>query len=169
LERGFAAKAGLGFIGKNTTLITQKFGSWVFLSEIITTLELPYDKPKKQFASCGTCTKCIDACPTKALIKPYVLDARKCISYLTIESKKEIQPELKEKLGDKIFGCDICQEVCPHNCKAKQTDIEEFLSHRAGPYLNLNEIKNMTKDEFNEKYKGSPIKRAGLKGIMRNI
>jgi len=166
LERAYAAKAGLGFIGKNTTLITKEYGSWIFLSEIITTLELDYDNENKIHGSCGTCTKCIDACPTKAIVKPYELDARRCISYQTIENKGKIPEGIK--VGDRIFGCDICQEVCPHNCRAKETDVGEFLEHRAGPYL-TKEVTSLTEDEFNEKYKGSPLKRAGLKGIIKNL
>lgn len=161
LERANAVFGGLGFIGKNTALITKDYGSWVFLAEIITTLELEYDRPVNLKMSCGTCTKCIDACPAKAIIKPYVVDANKCISYRTIEKKGDVG-------GDTcgyVFGCDICQEVCPHNCRAKETEVEEFTNHRAGPNLNYDEIMNMTEEEFNEKYKGSPIKRAGLKKL----
>jgi epoxyqueuosine reductase len=170
LERSYAAKARTGFIGKNTALITKDFGSWVLLSEIITTLKLDYDfSDKKYFGECGECTKCIDSCPTKAIIKPYLIDARRCISYQTIENKKEIHPEIMKKMGNRIFGCDICQEVCPHNCRAKTTTIPEFLSHIAGPYINPVEIINLDEDQFKEKYKGSPIKRPGYKGITRNI
>jgi len=165
LERAFAAKAGLGFIGKNTMLITKEYGSWVFLAEIITTLELDYDNPKPINMSCGSCTRCLDACPTKALGKPYVLDANKCISYQTIEKKGDVSVNV----DGNVFGCDICQNVCPHNCRAKQTDIKEFLDYRAGPNLCANEIENMTEDEFAEKYKGSPIKRAGLKKLKSTL
>ncbi len=166
LERAFAAKAGLGFIGKNTTLITRKFGSWVFLAEIITTIKIKPDPPAKNFmGSCGTCTKCIDACPTKALKNPYRLDARKCISYQTIEKKGPLTGDIK----DRAFGCDICQEVCPHNCRAKTTQIPEFLNHIAGSKLNPDEIQNMSPEKFDQKFAGSPIKRAGLKGLKRNL
>lgn len=166
LERAFAAKAGLGFIGKNTTLITPEFGSWVFLAELITTLELTPDLPLKKFiGDCGDCDKCIKACPTGALKKPYELDARKCISYQTIENKGPLTVGIK----DRAFGCDICQEVCPHNCRAKKTKIPEFLNHIAGPKLNLDQIKNLTQEEFDKKFAGSPLKRAGLKGLKRNI
>jgi len=166
LERGFAVKAGFGFIGKNTTLITKDFGSWVFLAEIITTLELEPDLPSQAFqGSCGSCDKCIKACPTKALTKPYVLDARKCISYQTIENKGPLTVDIK----DRAFGCDICQEVCPHNCRAQKTQIKEFTDHIAGPSLNPTKIEQMTQEEFDQKYAGSPLKRAGLKGIQRNI
>jgi epoxyqueuosine reductase len=168
LERSYAAKAGLGFIGKNTMLITQQYGSWVFLAEIITTLPLEYDQPPKPLGRCGTCTRCIDACPTKAIVKPYEVDARKCISYQTIENKDEIPPEVREKMGDRIFGCDICQEVCPHNCRAKKTDVEEFLKHRAGPHMQPEKITALNEKEFDEKFKASPVKRAGLKGLLRN-
>lgn len=179
LERAFAAKAGLGFIGKNTSLITKEYGSWVFLSEIITTLELDYDKQTNGFLqekegalralSCGSCRKCIDACPAKAIVKPYIIDARKCISYITIENKKNIPSAIRKIIKNRIFGCDICQEVCPHNCRAQITKIKEFTEHIAGPCLNPNEINKMSEREFNEKFRGSPIKRAGYKGIIRNI
>jgi epoxyqueuosine reductase len=166
LERAFAAKAGLGFIGKNTTLITPEFGSWVFLAEIITTLELEFDAPIHKFTgACGSCDRCIKACPTGALTKPYQLDARKCISYQTIENKGELAIDIQ----DRAFGCDICQEVCPHNCRAKKTNSSEFLNHIAGPALNPNEINQMNEEEFNEKFTGSPLKRAGLKILKRNI
>ncbi len=166
LERAFAAQAELGFIGKNTTLITREFGSWVFLAEIITTIKLNPDPPAKNFmGSCGSCTKCIDACPAKALQNPYRLDARKCISYQTIEKKGRLTEDIK----DRAFGCDICQEVCPHNCRAKKTKIPEFLNHIAGSKLNPDEIQNMSQEEFDQKFAGSPIKRAGLKGLKRNL
>ena len=165
LERAYAVRAGLGFIGKNTTLITKEYGSWVFLAEIITTAKLDYDKPVIPQMSCGTCTKCIDACPTKALSKPYVVDANKCISYQTIEKKDSTDIDT----NGCVFGCDICQEVCPHNIRAKQTDVEEFTNHRAGENLDAQEILNMTEKEFAEKYKGSPIKRAGLKKLKNTI
>lgn len=165
LERAFASKGGVGFIGKNTTLITKEYGSWVFLAEIITTLELEYDDPVNQKMSCGTCTKCIDACPTKALKEPYVVDSNKCISYQTIEKKGDTNVDTKGY----IFGCDICQEVCPHNCRAQITDVEEFLDHRAGSNLSAGEISKMTEKEFAEKYQGSPIKRAGLKKLKNTL
>ncbi|MFC1810149.1 tRNA epoxyqueuosine(34) reductase QueG [Patescibacteria group bacterium] len=166
LERGFAVKAGLGFIGKNTTLINKDFGSWIFLAEIITTLKFGPFKVLRDFhGECGSCEKCINACPTKALNKPYELDARKCISYQTIENKGELTVDIK----DRAFGCDICQEVCPHNCRAKQTEIPEFTNHIAGPSLNPQEIASMTEEEFKRRFAGSPLKRAGLKGLKRNI
>lgn len=165
LERAYAVKAGFGFVGKNTMLITKDYGSWVFLAEIITTLELEYDKPVDQKMSCGTCTKCIDACPTKALKEPYLVDANKCISYQTIEKKDGVSVDTKGN----VFGCDICQEVCPHNCRAKKTDVEEFLNHIAGPNLDHGEMVGMAEDEFLAKYSGSPIKRAGLKKLKNTF
>lgn len=170
LERAYAAEAGLGFIGKNTTLITPEYGSWVFLAEIITTLKLQHDKPVEKFlGSCGSCTKCIDACPTGAIVNPYEIDARKCISYQTIENKEEIPQEIHKKMKNRIFGCDICQEVCPHNCRAKKTDVQEFRDFKAGPFINPEKMIHMKEEEFNKKYENSPVKRAGLKGIIRNI
>jgi epoxyqueuosine reductase len=181
LERAYAARAGIGVVGKNGMLITQKYGSWVFLAELLTSLELDFDEivdesqhENADFSSCGTCTKCMDACPMNAIIAPGKIDARKCISYQTIENRGEISDEVYEKMGDRIFGCDICQEVCPHNCRAQQTDVEEFLDHRAGPNLDIDELNRMGnvatgQAEFDEKYKGSPIRRTGLKGLIRNV
>lgn len=166
LERGFAVKAGLGFVGKNSTLITPEFGSWVFLAELITTFEFEYDKPTQKFqGACGSCNRCIKACPTNAIVKPYTIDARKCISYQTIENKGPLAVNLKGR----VFGCDICQEVCPHNCRAKKTQIPEFLSHITGSTLNPDAINKMTEEEFNLRFAGSPIRRTGLNGIKRNI
>ena len=186
LERAYAARSGIGVVGKNGMLITQKYGSWVFLAELLTSLELDFDKvvdgsqsgnvvqENMDFSSCGTCTKCMDACPMNAIIAPGKIDASKCISYQTIENRGEISDEVYQKMGDRIFGCDICQEVCPHNCRAQQTDIEEFLNHRAGPNLDIDELNRMGnlatgQAEFDEKYKGSPIRRTGLKGLIRNV
>lgn len=169
LERAYARRAGFGFIGKNSTLITRDYGSWVFLAEILVAAELEYteisdeDKP----LSCGSCTRCIDACPAKAIVKPYTVDARKCIAYQTIENKKEIPARIRQKLNGWVFGCDICQQVCPHNCRAKQTDTPEFLNRIAEPYVNLNQLQNMNLAEFNEKFAGSPLKRAGLKKLKQ--
>ncbi|MBN1495018.1 tRNA epoxyqueuosine(34) reductase QueG [Candidatus Peregrinibacteria bacterium] len=169
LDRAYAAKAGIGFIGKNTTLITKEYGSWVFLAEVITTLKLDYDKQNLRALSCGSCNKCIQACPTGALIAPYTLDTSKCIAYQTIENKKKIPAHIRSKMKNRIFGCDICQEVCPHNIRAKTTKVSDFLNHITGPHLDAAKVKKMTEAEFNKKFAGSPIKRAGYKGIIRNI
>jgi epoxyqueuosine reductase len=171
LERAYARKAGFGFTGKNSTLITKKYGSWVFLAEILVAAELEYSKilDETKGLSCGSCTRCMDACPAKAIVKPYTVDVKKCISYQTIENRKEIPPGagVRENLNKWIFGCDICQQVCPHNCRALETDIPEFLNHIAGPYVNLNELQKMDLTKFNEKFAGSPLKRAGLKKLKQ--
>jgi len=177
LERAYAVRAGIGVIGKNGMLITKEYGSWVFLAELLTSLELDFDEivdeKKDEFSSCGTCSRCMEACPMAAISEPGKIDARKCLSYQTIENRGEISDEVYEKMGDRIFGCDICQEVCPHNCRAKKTDVEEFLQHRAGPKLDIDELEEMGiqadgQNKFDEKYSGSPIRRTGLKGLIRN-
>ncbi len=165
LERAYATKAGLGFIGKNTMLITPRYGSWVFLAEIITTLALPYDKPFDGGMSCGNCTRCMDACPAKAIVSPYRIDANKCIAYRTIEKKGPVEGDTH----DFVFGCDICQEVCPHNCRARQTENNDFLKHRAGQSLNVKSILEMDEKEFKKAYPASPIKRAGLKKLKNTL
>lgn len=169
LEKSYAEKAGLGFIGKNTTLITPEFGSFVLLGELLTTLELDYDAPRT--GTCGTCTRCLDACPTKAIISPGQLDARRCISYLTIENRDEIPAEFHKPLGDMIFGCDICQEVCPYNkVNAKPVQLEAFKEVKiAGSSIPLEEILDMkTDDQFLRRFAGSPLMRAKRKGLQRN-
>lgn len=170
LERACALKAGFGFIGKNGMLITKEYGSWVFLAEILVRAKLKYSKiSKPKGLSCGSCTKCMDACPANAIIKPHVIDAKKCISYQTIENKKKIPRNIGKNLNNWIFGCDICQEVCPHNSRSKKTNVPEFLNHRAGPYINLEELLKMKEGEFNKKYAGSPLKRAGLKKLKETL
>jgi epoxyqueuosine reductase len=164
LERRFAEKAGLGFIGKNSCLITEEFGSYILLAEIITTLPLaPTPAPNKP-KSCGSCTRCMDACPNKAIKSPGVIDSRKCISYLTIEKKDSISSKID--LKGWIFGCDICQQACPHNCRAKPTQHKDFLNHIAG--FSLQEIPK-TDEEFLKKFAGSPLMRAKQKGLQRNL
>jgi epoxyqueuosine reductase len=168
LERGLAQRAGLGFIGKNTMLITRKLGSWVFLACVLTTLELAEDSPDQR--SCGSCTLCIDACPTEALTEPFQLDARRCISYLTIESRNPMPESLQSQVGDWIFGCDICQEVCPHNSRPAFTPIAEFRPEAgAGPTLNPESVLAIPSDEdFAERFGGTPLKRAKRTGLQRN-
>jgi epoxyqueuosine reductase len=169
MEKVWAVRAGLGWIGKHTNLITKEFGSWVFLGEIICDLELEYDEPIADF--CGRCTRCIDACPTNAIVEPYVLDSNKCISYWTIEFKGENFPsDLKRNFGNLIFGCDICQEVCPWNLKfQKETAIDDFKAFEYNINPDLMELAKLKEDEFRLLYKQSPIKRAKFKGFMRNI
>ena len=175
-EKHYAVKAGLGFIGKNTTLITKEYGSYVLLGELLTDLEFEYDRPidpareKTGFGTCGTCVRCIEACPSKALIGPYKMDARRCISYLTIESKKEIPAELKNAVGCRIFGCDICQEVCPYNKSfARPTTQKDFQKTIAGDSIPLNEIMELKTDkQYVARFAGSPLMRAKRAGLQRN-
>jgi epoxyqueuosine reductase len=174
LEKSYAVKAGLGFIGKNTTLITPQFGSYVFLGEIITTLELecdtPHAAPEYITGTCGTCTRCLDACPTGALTAPGCMDARRCISYLTIENKGEIPPELATKIGTRIFGCDGCQEVCPYNKSfAKPAADQDVAKPLAGSSLPLKDILEIRTDaQFLARFAGSPLTRAKRAGLQRN-
>lgn len=170
LERDLAQRAGLGWIGKNTTLINKEFGSTFFLAEILLGIKLDPDPP---FLSqhCGTCTRCLDACPTGSLIAPYTLDASRCISYLTIEYREMIPLELRHLLGDWIFGCDICQQVCPWN-QQKPEDIEildGFFPREEHSNIDLVEEMKLSQDAFSAKFKNSPIKRAKRKGYLRNI
>ncbi len=167
LERVYGKYAGLGWIGKNTCLINQQEGSWIFLGEIITNLELEYDNPAPD--RCGTCTRCIDACPTDALPEPYVLDSRLCISYLTIELKDKIPSELRHKIGNNIFGCDICQDVCPWNNKA-ETSSERSFRPREGLYNpDLLTLSRLSPEDFSKTFQGSPVKRAKRRGFLRNV
>ena len=168
LEKAFAKESGLGFFGKNTNLITKEYGSWVFLASLITDLELDHDKP--HLGSCGSCRICIDACPTDALLGDYALDARKCISYLTIESKETHPEALKQGIGEWVFGCDICQDVCPYNHRAKVTKTKEFYpDEKAGTWVDLERIKGLeTDEEFQAAFQGSPLKRSKRQGLRRN-
>ena len=167
LEKVWAQRAGIGWEGKHTNLITQDYGSWVFLGEIIINLELQYDPPATDH--CGSCTLCIEACPTHAIVQPYVLDSNLCISYLTIEHRGEIAEEVGEKFDRWIYGCDICQDVCPWNKKfAKPTGIQEFYprQHNIAPVLE--EWAEMSEDEFSKKFRKSPMKRTKRAGVVRN-
>lgn len=168
LEREFAQKAKLGWIGKNTNLINWRSGSWYFLAEVLVNLELEYTSESLR-GSCGTCTKCIEACPTDAIVEPNWLDSRLCISYLTIELRDSIPKELRSQMGNLIFGCDICQEVCPWNSKAVPTADPAFQPRDGNLAPDLLSLVNMTQTEFSKKYKGSPIKRAKRKGFLRNV
>ncbi len=191
LERSFAVQAGLGFIGKNSCLITKEFGSWVLLCEVITNLkihEIQYDLPRASFSqtckknypglACGSCTNCIDSCPTHAITKKedgeYFIDANKCLSYWTIEYKgpaskipKQIRTAMKQT--NRFYGCDICQEVCPHNCRSKKSQHDEFINNPiAGDSQNLQQILAIKSEkEFLGKFAGSPVMRPKLKGLKR--
>ena len=165
LERNYAKYAGLGWVGKNTCLINQEIGSWLFIGEIITSLELEYDNLAPE--RCGSCTKCIDECPTDALRAPYELDSRLCISYLTIELRDKIPKELRDSVGKHIFGCDICQDVCPWN-RGAETSSETLFEPREGLYNpELSELVNMDVDRFRKLFKGSPCKEVQKKGFSK--
>jgi epoxyqueuosine reductase len=166
VERVYAKYAGIGWIGKNTCILNQKLGSWLFLGVILTSVELDPDLPVPD--RCGTCTRCIDACPTDAFIGPYQLDASKCISYLTIEKRGAIPEEMREGIGRHVFGCDICQDVCPWNRKAPATSAGEFEPREELLNPPLEWLAQMTAEEFREKFRGSPVSRAKRSGIRRN-
>lgn len=170
LERELAQKAGLGWIGKNTALINKNKGSYFFLAEIFLGLDLDAD-PAHIETYCGSCTRCLDTCPTGALREPYTLDANRCISYLTIEHREEIPRELRPLMGDWIFGCDICQLVCPWNKPgAESTDILEELKPRPElTRINLIEEMGLSQDQFSSRFKGSPVKRTKRQGYLRNV
>ena len=166
MEKAWAAKSGLGWIGKNTNLISREHGSFLFVGEIILDSELDYDAPVQNL--CGTCTKCIDACPTKALT-PYKLDARKCISYLTIEKKGDIPEEFKNQWNDWIFGCDICQNVCPWNSRVKPNNEDDFFPRPETTTYLKSDWENVTQASFKKIFKESPLERTKFKGIRKNI
>ncbi len=168
LEKAWAVQSGLGWMGKHTNMITKKAGSYFFLAEIIIDLELPPDPPATDH--CGTCTRCIEACPTQAIVEPYLLDARKCISYLTIELRdKELPESFAGKTGSWIFGCDICQEVCPWNRFAQPHDEPSF--HPAPDLLEMtrDDWEHLTREKFNELFSKSAVQRTGFEGLKRNI
>jgi len=167
LEKAWAEKSGIGWIGKNTCLINKKSGSYNFLGALILNIELDYDKPSKNY--CGNCNKCIDACPTKALLKPYSLNANKCLSYLNIESKEPIPDEIAEKSNGWIFGCDICQNVCPWNRFAKQHHIKEFEPLEATMNLAKKGHYAYSESEFKVQFKESAISRVKYNVIKQNI
>ncbi len=166
MDKVWAAKAGLGWQGKHTNLITKEFGSWVFLGEIITDLALEPDEPIADF--CGSCTACIEACPTDAIVEPYQLDSTRCISYLTIEHKGEIPEEFHPDLNNWIYGCDICQDVCPWNSFQQQTSERAFYPRPENLAPRVDSIAEMEQEEFTKRFRKSPIKRTKLEGIRRN-
>jgi epoxyqueuosine reductase len=166
VERVFARYAGVGWIGKNTCIINQKIGSWLFLGVILTSLELTPDVPAPD--RCGTCTRCIEACPTDAILAPYRLDSNRCISYLTIEKRGSIPEELREGMGRHVFGCDICQDVCPWNRKAPATRAEEFAPREGLVNPALDWLAELSVEDFREMFRGSPIRRTKHAGLRRN-
>lgn len=167
MERYWAAKSGIGFIGKNSMLIIPQKGSYFFLGEIVLNIELKSDKPIS--LSCGTCTRCLDACPSNALCKPYVLNSKKCISYQTIENKGDIDAVLEDKLNNNVYGCDICQKACPWNKFSQPHNEPEFKPSEE--FINLTEdyILNMTVEDYRRIFKGSAVKRAKYEGLKRNV
>jgi epoxyqueuosine reductase len=178
LERQFAQLAGLGGVGKNTTLINQRLGSWFVLAALLTSEPLIYDQPQAT-GHCGDCRKCLDACPTGALVKPYRLDARRCISYLTIEHRGAVPAELRECIGSRVFGCDTCQEVCPWNCRAAAGGLSRFSSDENGTVplagglppmqsLDLADLFFLDEAEFRRRFRGTSLWRAGRSGLLRN-
>ena len=167
LERAWAKKSGLGWVGKNTNLINKGSGSYYFIAEIICDLELDADAPIGDY--CGTCSRCIDACPTDAIIKPYVVDGSKCISYFTIELKEEIPLAARGKMDDWIFGCDVCQEVCPWNRFSKPNTEESFEPLPEIMNMDRRQWEEMTEDVFEKVFRRSPLRRTGYKGLSRNL
>ncbi len=165
-DRAAARRSGVGWVGKNTNILTPSHGSWVLLGQVITNLPLPSDLPLKK--SCGNCVRCIDDCPTGAIVAPYVIDNKRCISYLTIELKGVIPRDLRPLMGDWIFGCDICQDVCPVNLKALPGHLDEFKQRNGFSTPDLVPILEMDQMTFSDRYKNSPIKRTKLVGLQRN-
>ena len=166
VERVYAKYAGIGWIGKNTCVMNQKLGSWLFLGVILTSIELEPDLPAPD--RCGTCTRCIDACPTDALVAPYQLDSNRCVSYLTIEKRGAIAEDMRAGMGHEVFGCDICQDVCPWNRKAPATAAAEFQPREGLVNPALEWLACITTEEFREKFRGSAVRRAKRSGLRRN-
>ncbi|MEM9869402.1 MAG: tRNA epoxyqueuosine(34) reductase QueG, partial [Bacteroidota bacterium] len=167
LDKAWAAKSGLGWIGKNSNLITRKVGSFYFIAELIVDLELDYDSPVTDH--CGSCTACIDACPTQAIVEPYVVDGSKCISYFTIELKNEIPEAYSGKFDDWMFGCDVCQDVCPWNRFSKPHREPLFNSSPELLSMTKKDWEEITEDIFQQVFKKSPVKRTKFQGLKRNI
>ncbi len=167
LDKAWAKKSGLGWIGKNANLINKKQGSFFFIAELIIDLDLEYDGPIKDY--CGTCTKCIDACPTSAIVEPYVVDGSKCISYFTIELKDAIPTEFKNKMDNWIFGCDVCQDVCPWNSFSEFNKEPKFENTTGFLNFNTADWTNLTEEVFTSVFKGSAVKRTKYSGLKRNI
>jgi epoxyqueuosine reductase len=167
LDKAWAAKSGLGWIGKNSNLITQKVGSFYFIAELIIDLELEYDSPTTDH--CGTCTACLDACPTEAIVAPYVVDGSKCISYFTIELKDNLPQEMKGKFDDWMFGCDVCQDVCPWNRFSKPHNEPLFQTTPEILSYSKSDWEEITNDTFQKVFKNSALKRTKYEGIKKNI
>ena len=169
LERAWARKAGLGWIGKNSNLISTRYGSFFFIGELLLDAELPYDKTEPVSDHCGSCTRCIDACPAKAIVADRVVDARKCISYQTIERKEGPDESFKGKLANRLFGCDFCQDVCPWNRSPEPHNEPEFIPDPRVIKMSRHEWLNIDEALFGELFEGSAIQRRGYKGIKKNL
>ncbi len=168
MDKAWAVRAGLGWIGKHSNLITKDVGSWVFIGSIIVDIELEYDNEIVE-DHCGTCTACLDACPTNAIVEPYVVDAGRCISYGTIEHRGETLPnEITANLDGWLYGCDVCQDVCPWNRFETPSDEQRFEPRNEETTLNADSVINMTHEEYVERFRGSAMKRAKLSGLQRN-
>ena len=166
MEKELAARAGIGWFGKNSCLINAKIGSWLLLGEILTTVPLPADEPATDH--CGACTRCLDACPTGAITAPYQLDARRCISYLTIEHRGAMPPELEPRIGNWLYGCDICQEVCPHNRHAPDATDPALQPRFPTGSLDVRAVSNWSEDDYRRTLLGSAMKRVKLPMLRRN-
>ena len=166
MEKELAARGGVGWLGKNSCVINERIGSWILLGELITTLELPHDDPA--IDRCGTCTRCIDACPTAAITEPYRLDATRCISYLTIEHRADIEPSLRAGIGDWLYGCDVCQDVCPWNGRAPEVEDAALRPRFATGTLDVGEVLGWDDQTYRAKLKGSAMKRVKLPVLKRN-
>lgn len=167
LDRAWAKRSGLGWIGKNSNLLTKEQGSFFFIAELILDLDLEYDGPVKDY--CGTCKRCMEACPTQAITEPYVVDGSKCISYFTIELKEAIPEEMNNTFGNWVFGCDVCQDVCPWNRFSQTHDEPAFELPTKVMSLNKSAWEEMTRETFAELFRDSPLKRTGYEGLMRNV
>lgn len=170
MEKAWAQQAGLGWIGKHSNLVSPEYGSWLLLGEILTTLDLPHDEPGTDL--CGSCSLCIQACPTSAIIEPYVIDATRCISYLTIEfrgNREDIPDDLASRMGQHIFGCDDCLDVCPFNLRGERTNEPAFSPSPITLAPQLNELASLDETAFSERFNGSPVNRAKLQGLQRNV
>jgi len=167
LERAWAARSGLGWIGKNSNLINRKYGSFIFIGELIINIDLEYDNPAKDY--CANCTKCIDACPTGAIVADRVIDANRCISYQTIENKGEIDNNLKGKMGNWVFGCDICQDICPWNKGITPASEPDFIPRKEILEMTRENWNKLDEKRYNKLFSGTALKRTGFSGLKRNI